>query len=388
MSAPDVLQDRGASGILALETPCLLLDLDRLERNCERMRARAHALGVRLRPHLKTAKSREVARIAGGGEPGGVTVSTLKEAEHFARGGHKDILVAAGTVPNKFTHAARIQRETGCDLILITDSPDVVDAAARYAANNAVTLSFLIEIDCGENRGGLPPRDGAVVRIAQAITQAPGLRLRGVMTHGGQSYGTNDPRQVKIIAAAERNAVVTAASAIRAAGLPCNIVSVGSTPGAMFAENLDGVTEMRPGVYMFMDLMMAGRNVCREEDIAVSVLASVIGHNRAGGAILLDAGALALSKDIGAHAFLPGAGYGYVCDASTLTRLGSLAVDIAYQEHGVVKVADAAWFGRLPVGSLVRVLPNHTCMTSAAYDAYEVVRGDTVVGRWARVNGW
>jgi D-serine deaminase-like pyridoxal phosphate-dependent protein len=376
-----------ASSFLSLETPCLLLDLDRLERNCARMRERAKTLGVALRPHLKTAKSLEVARIAAGG-PGAITVSTLKEAEYFARGGHKDILVAAGIAPNKFAHAARIQRETGCDLILVTDSADVVAAATRFASAENVTLSFLVEIDCGEHRAGLPPRDPAVVGLAQAIAAASRLRLRGVMTHGGHSYGTDVPDEIKAIAAAERDAVVAASSDIRAAGLACEIVSLGSTPTALFAERLDGVTEMRPGVYMFMDLMMAGRNVCREEDIAASVLACVIGHNRQARSILLDSGALALSKDVGAHKFLPRAGYGHVCDARSCERLGGLAVDIVYQEHGVVKIDDEAWFERLPVGSLVRVLPNHTCMTCAAYEAYEVVRGDAVVGRWARVNGW
>lgn len=377
-----------ASSLKSLETPCLLLDLDRLERNCSAMRKRAETLGVSLRPHLKTAKSLDVARIATGDARGPITVSTLKEAEYFARGGHKDILVAAGITPNKLAHAVRIQRETGCDLILVTDSADVVAAATHFALAEDVTLSFLIEIDCGEHRAGLPPRDPAVVRLAEAIAAAPGLRLRGVMTHAGHSYGTDKSDEVKAIAAAERDAVVTVATAIRAAGLPCEIVSLGSTPTALFADHLDGVTEMRPGVYMFMDLMMAGRNVCREEDIAVSVLACVIGHNRQASAILLDSGALALSKDIGAQKYLPHAGYGTVCDARSLERLGRLAVDIVYQEHGVVKIDDEAWFDRLPVGALVRVLPNHTCLTCSAYDAYTLVRGDAIVGRWARISGW
>jgi D-serine deaminase-like pyridoxal phosphate-dependent protein len=388
MLDPDGLRPVATASILNLETPRLLLDLDRLERNCAAMRERARTLGVSLRPHLKTAKSLDVARVAAGGAPGAITVSTLREAEYFARGGHKDILLAAGIAPNKLAHAARIQRETGCDLILICDSTDVVEAAARFSSAEDITLSFLIEIDCGEHRAGLPPRDAQAVRLAEMIAASPRLRLRGLMTHGGHSYGTSVPGEIAAIAAAERDAVVTTAAAIRAAGLPCEIVSVGSTPTALFAERLDGVTEMRPGVYMFMDLMMAGRGVCRETDIAASVLACVIGHNRQAETILLDSGALALSKDVGAHKFLPQAGYGHVCDARSLEHLGRLAVDIVYQEHGVVKVDDDAWFDRLPVGTLVRVLPNHTCMTCSAYDAYEVVRGDVVIDRWARVNGW
>jgi D-serine deaminase-like pyridoxal phosphate-dependent protein len=372
--------------LTTLETPRLLLDLDRLERNCAVMRERCAALGVALRPHLKTAKSVDVARIAAG-EVSGITVSTLKEAEHFAAAGYRDILYAATIVPNKFEHAARIM-ESGTDLILVTDSADAAAAASRFATERGITLSFLIEIDCGEHRSGLPAGDPQVSSLARAIAQAPGLRLRGVMTHAGHSYGTADPARVPAIAAAERDAAVLAATAIRREGLACEIVSIGSTPTVLHADHLRGVTEARAGIYMLWDLAQLSRHMCRIGDIAVSVLASVIGHNRAGRAIILDAGALALSKDIGANTHLPDAGYGYLCDARTLQRLGTLSVNGVHQEHGTVAVDDEAWFARLPVGSLVRVLPNHACITCAAYEAFDVVRGEAIVARFARVNGW
>jgi D-serine deaminase-like pyridoxal phosphate-dependent protein len=377
-----------STALAALETPCLLLDVDRLRANCARMLERTAQLGVRLRPHLKTAKSLDVARVATGDQTPGITVSTLKEAECFAAAGYRDVLYAAAVVPQKFAHAARIQRTTGCDLMLVTDALPVAQAAADFAAANDVVLSFLIEIDCGEHRSGLPPADPAVAELARAIAASPKLRLRGVMTHAGHSYGTDDPHEVAAIAAIERDAAVTAATAIRAAGLPCEIVSVGSTPTVLHADNLAGVTEARAGIYMVWDLSQLSRNMCREEEIAVSVLASVIGHNRQGRAIILDAGALALSKDIGANKFLPGAGYGFVCDARTLARHGRLAVDVVHQEHGTVAVDDETWFDRLPVGSLVRVLPNHACITCAAYDGYAVVQNGVVVDRWERINGW
>jgi D-serine deaminase-like pyridoxal phosphate-dependent protein len=372
--------------LLALETPRLLLDLDRLEKNCAAMRARCATLGVALRAHLKTAKSIDVARVATNAT--GITVSTLKEAEHFACAGYRDILYAAGIAPNKLAHAARIMRETGADLILVTDSQGVITAAAAFAAEQDITLSFLIEIDCGEHRSGLPAGDAGIVTLARAIAAAPNLRLRGVMAHAGHSYDTNDPAKVVPIAAAERDAAVDAARAIRAAGLPCEIVSIGSTPTVLHADHLRGVTEVRAGIYMLWDLAQLSRSMCGIDDIAVSVLAAVIGHNRAGRAIILDAGALALSKDIGANRHLPDAGYGYLCDARTLARLGRLAVNGVHQEHGTVNVDDDAWFARLPVGSLVRILPNHACITCAGYEAFEVVRGETVVGRFPRVNGW
>jgi D-serine deaminase-like pyridoxal phosphate-dependent protein len=372
----------------SLETPRLILDAGRLARNCTAMREHCRRLRVTLRPHLKTAKSLEVARVALAGEKGAITVSTLHEAEYFARNGYRDILCASGTVPGKLAHAARIQRETGCDLILVTDALAVAEAAAQSAQENGVTFSFLIEIDCGEHRSGLLPDAAEVIALARALHAAPRLRLRGVMAHAGHSYGADEPAGVGPIAAAERNAAVGAAARIREAGMPCDIVSIGSTPTVLMADHLRGVTEVRAGIYMLWDLAQLSRKMCGIDDIAVSVLASVIGHTRHARTLILDAGALALSKDIGANKLLPDAGYGYLCDPHTMQRLGSLAVDTVHQEHGTVLVDDASWFDRLPVGSLVRVLPNHACITCAGYDAYEVMRNGAVVERWERANGW
>lgn len=374
--------------IASLETPRLLLDRDRLLANCEAMRERCRALGVRLRPHLKTAKSLDVGRVATGAEPCPVTVSTLKEAEYFARGGYRDLLYGVGMAPNKLATVARIARETGADILMVTDAEEVIAEAERFAAAEGVAFSFLIEVDCGEHRSGLAPGDPAAVALAAAIHRAPHLAFRGVMTHAGHSYASDDPRTVQEIAAAERDAIVGVAEALRAAGLPCEIVSLGSTPTVMFADSCRGVTEVRCGIYMFWDLSQLSRHVCREEDIAISVLASVIGHNRRAGHVVLDAGALALSKDLGANTFLPGSGFGCLCDPHSMARLGDLAVDIVHQEHGSVRVRDPGWFDRLPVGSLVRILPNHACITAAAYDSYDVIAGGEVRERWERVNGW
>src|SRR5215468_2179200 len=159
--------NESAANFAALETPCLLLDVDRLRANCSRMLDRAAQLGVKLRPHLKTAKSLDVARIATGTDVPSITVSTLKEAECFAAAGYRDVLYAAAVVPQKFSHAARIQQETGCDLMLVTDALPVARAAADFAAANDIVLSFLIEIDCGEHRSGLPPADPVVAELAR-----------------------------------------------------------------------------------------------------------------------------------------------------------------------------------------------------------------------------
>lgn len=371
-----------------LETPRLLLDADRLERNAAMMRGRAAQLGVTLRPHLKTPKSIDVARVAGGGTflPG--TVSTVNEAAYFARGGVKDLLFAQGFTLNKLPRILAIERETGARITLLTDDMGTLEALASETQRQGARVALAIEIDSGEHRGGLRADNPLVVRLAQVADAAPSIVFRGVMTHAGHSYGTNDLGEVRRIAGLERDSAVFAAEAIRKAGVAVEMVSVGSSPTVLHAEHLHGVTEMRCGIYLFWDLSQYSRNVCRLEEIAMSVLTSVIGHNREQGYLLVDAGALAMSKDVGAHRYMPQVGFGLLCDAETTAPLGDLAIATVYQEHGVVPVADSAWFDRLPVGAMARVLPNHACITAAAYPGYDVVRGAEIVGHWPRTNGW
>ncbi len=372
-----------------LETPCLLLDRDRLARNARRMRARCDELGVVLRPHAKTAKSTEVTKIAGGGAIGPITVSTLAEAIFFATAGWRDILYATAMAPAKVAHAARIQAETGARLMLVTDDAAAASEVGAAAAANGASFACLVEIDCGEHRSGVAPASDELSAVAASIAaSAPHLTLDGVMTHAGHSYALDAAAALRRLAEAERAAAVTSADLLRAAGHACPVVSVGSTPTVLFAEHLRGVSEARVGIYLFCDLAQLSRRVCTEADIAVSVLATVIGHQRRGPSLVLDAGALALSKDISANRFLPGAHYGWVCDAATLQRYPRLSVEVVHQEHGTVPVPDDGWFVRLPVGSLVRILPNHACLTCAAYPAYQVVQNGRVVDRWERTGGW
>ncbi|GBE43921.1 D-threo-3-hydroxyaspartate dehydratase [bacterium BMS3Bbin10] len=370
------------------ETPCLLLDPDQLQRNIGMMAARCGKLGVTLRPHLKTPKSLQVAQLTVAGKAAPITVSTLREADYFAQGGYTDILCAAATTPNKLAHADKIQRETGTRVLLVADSAELVSAADTRAGALGAKFEFLIEVDCGEHRSGVGPASQELLGVARALEDASNLHPAGVMTHAGHSYGCDKADEIAAIAEEERAAAAGSAEALRKAGHDCAIVSVGSTPTVLHAKHMEGVTEARAGVYLFWDLSQVSRNICALEDIAVSVLASVIGHNTAGKSLVLDAGALALSKDISANAYLPDAKYGYVCDVETGKRFPGLSVHEVYQEHGLVPVPDESWFARLPIGSQVRVAPNHTCMTCAAYDVYNVVRGGEIVERWPRVNGW
>ncbi len=361
-----------------LQTPCLVLDRGILERNLERMSDAMRGHGVALRPHLKTAKSAEVARLATRGEAGGITVSTLAEAEYFADHGIRDILIAAALPPAKLDRAAGVIAK-GAAVTLVTDNVAGAEAIAAHEA----AFRVLVEIDSGDHRAGVSVPSDAVIDIGRAL----GSKLHGVMTHAGHSYSCRDTECIKRVAEGERRAVVKAAERLRDAGLVCTVVSVGSTPTMTYAERLDGVTEARPGVYMFQDLFQAAIGTCSREDIAMTVLASVIGVNSEENRFLVDAGALALSKDR-STADTPGdAGYGEVWGLDGSPIGGKWTIERVFQEHGAA--AGEGVIERFALGDKVRIGPNHACITAAAHDRYYVVDGGIeVVAEWDRVNGW
>lgn len=355
--------------------------------NIERLAQRAGVLGVALRPHVKTAKSVEVARRFCGGKPGPATVSTLAEAEVFAAAGWRDLLYAVGIAPAKLPRVLAL-RAQGCDLKVILDSVEQAEAVALAVQAAGVPIPVLIEIDSDGHRGGVRPDDPLLLAIGQRLHAAGSLA--GVLTHAGESYTVAGEAAHAAYAEKERHAVVTAAATLRAAGLPCPIISVGSTPTAHAARDLTGVTELRAGVYVFQDLVMAGIGVCQPEDIALSVLATVIGHQRERGWTLIDAGWMALSRDRGTRDQALDQGYGLVCDEA-----GTLVLDVlvtgANQEHGIIarRPGTACALPEWPVGTRLRILPNHACATAAQHADYHVLpaAGGPLL-RWPRFGGW
>ncbi len=363
-----------------LATPCLVLDRSVLACNIATMAHAVAAHGVGLRPHMKTAKSIDVGRLAVAGQPGGITVSTLAEAEYFSAHGLRDILYAVGITPQKLERVAKLNA-AGADVLVITDDGDTAAAIAAHRT----PIRALIEIDTGEGRGGLGPDDPAVLPIAERL----GNRLAGVMTHAGHSYGMRSDSALRTIAEAERAGAVRAAERLRQAGHAAPIVSVGSTPTALHAGQMTGVTEQRAGVYMFGDLFQAQIGSHTLDDCALTVLASVIGRRPDRRQLLIDAGGLALSKDRSTEAAPRDYGFGLVLGLDGTPRYGDAVVRRAYQEHGVVDCDPALPYPALPIGGRVRVAPNHACMTAAAHDRYYVVDGsEEVAAVWMRVNGW
>jgi D-serine deaminase-like pyridoxal phosphate-dependent protein len=371
--------------IESLETPALLLDLSKLDRNLARMREKLKQQGVALRPHVKTAKSIDVVRRAG--EPGasGITVSTLKEAEQFFAAGYRDILYAVGIAPNKLDHVAAL-RSKGCELTIILDSIEAARTVADKSRVLGAVFPALIEIDSDGHRAGVKPGDTRLIDIGCTLEK----NLRGVMTHAGGSYDCKSIDEIRAMAERERAAVVRCGEELRRAGLACNVVSVGSSPTATYGESFAGVTEVRAGVYMFFDLFMAGLSVCGVDDITLSVLTSVIGHQPEKGWIITDAGWMALSRDRGTAGQKIDQGYGVVCDIGG-APIDDLIVVAANQEHGIVARRDGGTLDmtRYPVGRLFRILPNHACATAAQHGGYHVIgSGANIEAVWPRFSGW
>ncbi|MCC6466555.1 MAG: alanine racemase [Planctomycetes bacterium] len=361
-------------------TPSLVLDAARLRANCAFMAGRAAALGVKLRPHLKTAKCAEVARLATAGQFGGITVSTPLEAEWFAARGFGDITLAVGVTAERLTRLLPLTR--GTRLTVITDSLPVARCLPALAARAHQPLRVLIEVDCGDRRAGVAPDSRELLHIAEAL----GPACEGVLTHAGHSYRAGSVEAIRAIAEQERAAAVLAAERLRAAGFAARTVSVGSTPTCTHAASLQGVTEMRPGVYMFGDLEQAGIASLPEDRIALSVLTTVLGVYPDQNKLIVDAGGLALSKDVAAQRLGGNWGYGRVLDVEG-RPLGRARVFACSQEHG--QITDDAPLPAITVGSRLRIVPNHVCMTVAAHPGYHVVEGSTQVeGFWPRVNGW
>jgi D-serine deaminase-like pyridoxal phosphate-dependent protein len=368
-----------------IKTPSLVLDAARVQRNAARMSARVLMLGATLRPHVKTHKCVEVARIQTEGHAGGITVSTLAEARGFAARGFKDITYAVPIEPGKFLEAIELSRL--CErFALITDdldTPSRLDEAARGAG---VKLDLFLKVDCGYHRCGVEPDRPEAFEIPRRIDAAANLRFAGILTHAGHSYHARTHEELLTIARHERDLMTEFATRLRRDGIEVPVVSIGSTPTATHFDHLEGVNEARPGNYIFFDAFQATLGSCTFEDCALTVLAAVVHRDRTRRKVVLDAGAIALSKDRGPLELDSTCGYGHVLDlegTETGLRVGSLS-----QEHGEVLVKDDRLLKALHVGARVRVLANHSCLTAAQHTHYHVLEGSRIVDRWEIQQGW
>jgi D-serine deaminase-like pyridoxal phosphate-dependent protein len=373
-----------------LKTPGLVLDITKVKRNAAEMSRRIRQFGADLRPHIKTHKCIEVARIQTAGHSGAVTVSTLAEARAFATNGFSKITYAIPIEPGKFAEAIEISRD--CELSLITDDVEVPDQLNDAAKQANVHLNLFLKVDCGYHRCGIEPNNPLAIEIPRRISSASNLRFAGILTHAGHSYNCQTKAEVLALAKHERDVMAGFAEGLRKEVGPVPIVSIGSTPTITSVDHLDGIDEVRPGNYIFFDAFQATLGSCSFGDCALTVLASVVHRDRARRKVIIDAGAIALSKDRGPVGLNPNCGYGRVLDLNGEDL--NLTVSEMSQEHGVIIANDENdendenTLDQLSVGSRVRVLANHSCLTAAQHSHYNVLEGEHVVDRWKIHNGW
>ena len=347
-----------------LATPALLLDVDRMDANIRAMQARADTLGVRLRPHAKTHKSAMVAKrqVAAGAR--GLTVATLPEAEYFAAEGFSDLLWAFPFPPSRLPAAQAL-----ADRITLRVTVDDL-ATVETLARPGFPWRVWLKVDCGYHRAGVDPESARAITLARRVADSTALQLEGIVTHSGHSYKARSHAERLAIAETERAVAVAFCARLADVGLPVE-ASVGSTPAMTAARNLTGVAEMRPGNYVFFDGMQVVIGSCRPAEVAVTVLATVVSAPAGLDHVVIDAGALALSKDTGVT---DPAHFGAVL-TDTGEPIPDAIVRSVSQEHGLVTA-------RLPVGTRVRVVPNHSCLTVACFDEYVVLLKNEPVDRW------
>jgi D-serine deaminase-like pyridoxal phosphate-dependent protein len=348
-------------------TPAVMIDVDVLDRNIERMASSMLSRGLRLRPHVKTHKTLEIARkqLAAGAD--GITVATIGEAEVFAADGVKDIFIAYPL----WVDAQRAERltalATSCRVAVGVDSAESATAMGRQLGADAGRIEVLIEIDSGHHRSGVLPDEA--VGVAHAAASA-GLNVAGVFTFPGHSYKPGMPTGA---ASNENEALGLAADALMKAGFEVSTISGGSTPTALI-ESETVANELRPGVYVFGDAQQLELERCTWDDIALSVAATVVSRHEAKGGnvrrVVVDAGSKILGSD------RPDWATGY----ARLPEFPEARVTALSEHHATVVWPDSS---ELPaLGTRLRVIPNHVCLAMNLVDEVTVVRDGAVVDTW------
>jgi D-serine deaminase-like pyridoxal phosphate-dependent protein len=360
LTVPPALSDVARATI---DTPALVVDLDRVDAAIELMQRSMDERGVGLRPHAKTHKSVEVGRRQLAAGAGGLTVGTIGEAEVFADAGFDDIFIAYPLVPlgPKADRLREIARNTR--LRVGMDSVRGARAIAEALGDDRDLVELLVEIDSGGRRSGVLPRAaGELARTASDL----GLRVVGVFTHGGHGYA--GPAAWTSAAGDEVRSLAAAADGLRAQGIEPSVVSAGSTPTAL-ASARGAVTEERPGTYVFGDRQQVALGSIASDAVAAVVLARVTSVSETGHRFVIDAGAKTLTKDVPA----------YLAGHAEIPELDAVVARVS-DYHGVVEVpADAP----LPkVGRVVVAVPNHICPVVDLFDGFSVVRGGVIVDRW------
>lgn len=373
---------RPPTSILELPTPALLLDQTILERNLTRMQDRANTFGVSLRPHIKTHKCIEIANHQLELGARGITCSTLFEVDQFVAAGFNDITLAVPLVPSHIEHVLEVSDKATIRVLI--DSMDMFERLESIERVGSERLHVWLKIDCGLHRVGVDPRSPHAEKLVRALHESKNLFFDGILTHAGHSYGAKNRADLLVFAEQERSVMVEFAERMRTKGYKIASISIGSTPTMSVTENLDGINEIRPGNYAFNDYTQVMLGSCGIADCALTVLSSVVSHQPGASHFVIDAGALALSKDTGPVHISNDMDMGIIFEDYDRRRLQAhVQLKVLSQEHGKVMLSDPLVMGvQYKVGDKVRILEHHSCLTAANFDYYYVVKGYDVVERW------
>lgn len=364
-----------------MRTPYFLIDKEKMVNNIQAMNNRALEAGVNFRPHVKTHKTLEAARFQVEGNFGGITVSTLAEAFFYADAGFRDITHAFPITPDKFPDVQELGKRTDHFHILL-DHPDVLKELQEFAAKNNCRFSVFLKIDTGASRAGISPDDSRSLLLAKAINDSEHVDFMGILAHAGHTYHCRTIEEVKERALEETRLMETFAKDLEEKGIPCPVISVGSTPGNVHGTCYEKINEIRPGNYILFDKMQADIHSCTLDDVACFVMTRIIGHYPDRNRLLIDAGALALSKDPGSVHMNDEVTYGCIVDHPQLKIKG------LSQEHGIVEQESPIDYNQYPIGSMLKIIPNHSCLTAAMFPEYQIEEKGKIVDVWKPVRGW
>lgn len=361
-----------------------MVHVDTVQRNSTKMLARAKALGCDLRPHVKTSKTVQAALLQTGGRKSKIVVSTLAEAAFYADAGFDDILYAVPITMDKLGDASTLAQRLGSFHLLVDNAVTVANLQAAPGpggSNGGGKWSVFVMVDCGYHRDGVDPSDPASVEMARKVANGNTTTLAGCYTHGGHSYENSTAADVKAVAATERDAVVLFSQKLKAAGVRCETVGVGSTPTCSVPpDHLNGVNEMHPGNYVYYDVMQRDIGACTSADIATRVLTRVIGHYPAQNMMLIDLGWTGCSAQGGEH------GYGAFLETPSLT------IKVLKQEAGEVSTVDGSKidFTRFPIGTMLQLAPYHACAATHQHRVIHALAADhaTIIDTWNICKGW
>ena len=361
--------------LLSIPTPRVVIDRARMLANIDAMQALARRAGVRLRPHAKTHKSPAIARAQIQAGAVGICCAKLGEAEVFADAGIADIRLPYPVNPSNADRVKALQDRVR--LSIIVDDAAVARAWSSIMRRSGRVLSMLVKVDVGFHRCGVNPDAPETVEVIREIASLPGIDFRGLLSHAGHGYLVSDERQLEEIAARESAILHGLAVQLRDLGVAVEEVSVGATPTARFITQQQGVTEMRPGNYVFFDRTQVGLHSAAVEDCALSVISTVVSRP-APDRVVLDAGSKTLTSD-GVRGFAPATGHGMVfADLESATPDSSISVERLSEEHAVTRVPPDH---PLRTGDRVRIIPNHSCVVSNLTDELCYVDGLRIVDR-------